>query len=108
MTEQELQAIEEQYGKLVRFFDITKNELDGMVAWNPDTPVAEFWEMFDAARMGLEDTQRLLAEVRALRAKLDAVPVQAIRKVRNAAENDGYMNDDVDEWLGELESEASI
>jgi regulator of replication initiation timing len=51
---------------------------------------------------------RLMVDNADLRAKLDAVPVQAIRKVRNAAENDGYMNDDVDEWLGELESEASI
>jgi hypothetical protein len=79
MTNEELQAIEEQYGKLVRFFDITCRELDGMVSWNSDVPVAEFWEMFGTARMGLDDTQRLIAEVRQLRAKLDAVPVEAIR-----------------------------
>jgi hypothetical protein len=78
MTDEQLQAIEEQHGKLVRFFDITKNELNSMVTWNPDTPVDEFWEMFGAAQMGLEDTQRLLDEVRQLRAKLDAVPVDDI------------------------------
>ena len=47
----------------------------------------------------------LIAEVRRLRAKLDAVPVEAIRKVRTAAEMDGYTNDDFDEWFYEFDKE---
>ena len=41
------------------------------------------------------------SERQMLAAKLDAVPLQAIAKVFNAADNDGYYNDDVAEWLME-------
>lgn len=41
------------------------------------------------------------SERQMLAAKLDAVPLQAIAKVFNAADNDGYCNDDVAEWLME-------
>ena len=41
------------------------------------------------------------AERDALQAKLDAVPMEAIVNVFNAADNDGYYNDDVAEWLME-------
>ena len=51
------------------------------------------------------DVPALIAEVRRLRAKLDAVPVEAIRKVRTAAEMDGYTNDDFDEWFYEFDKE---
>ena len=37
----------------------------------------------------------------ALQAKLSAIPWDAIRCVFNAADNDGYFNDDVYEWLVE-------
>ena len=52
-----------------------------------------------------EDVPALIAEVRALWSKLDAVPVEAIRKVRTAAEMDGYTNDDFDEWFYEFDKE---
>lgn len=50
-----------------------------------------------------QERDALAAELERVRAQLDAVPLRAIRKVCNAAELDGYTNDDVDEWLGELE-----
>ena len=49
--------------ELDRFFNATKKDLNGMVDWKTDAPVAEFWESFDAAR----------AELAALRAKHDAL-----------------------------------
>ena len=52
-----------------------------------------------------EDVPALIAEVKRLRAKLDAMPVEAIRKVRTAAEMDGYTNDDFDEWFYEFDKE---
>ena len=51
------------------------------------------------------DVPALIAEVKRLRAKLDAMPVEAIRKVRTAAEMDGYTNDDFDEWFYEFDKE---
>lgn len=43
----------------------------------------------------------VLAALEDARAKLNAVPFDAIRSVFNAADNDGYYNDDVYEWLVE-------
>lgn len=44
----------------------------------------------------------LASEVRGLQAKLAAVPVDDIKKVNKAAENDGYSNWAVAVWLDEL------
>ena len=49
----------------------------------------------------LQAFETVSATCDALQAQIDAVPLQAIVKVFNAADNDGYYNDDVAEWLME-------
>ena len=39
------------------------------------------------------------ATIKDLRTQVESIPWDAIRNVFNAADNDGYYNDDVAEWL---------
>ena len=41
------------------------------------------------------------ATIKDLRTQVESIPWDAIRNVFNAADNDGYYNDDVAEWLME-------
>lgn len=50
---------------LQNFFAVTRRELNNMVTWRDDAPVAEFWEMFDraeqeAAQHGVQPTADLV------------------------------------------------
>ena len=54
---------------LQKFFDGITKELNSMVRWQDDAPVAEFWELFDLA---IRDVATMRAENAELRARLDA------------------------------------
>ena len=53
---------------LQKFFDGITKELNSMVRWQDDAPVAEFWELFDLA---IRDVATMRAENAELRARLD-------------------------------------
>ena len=131
MTEQELQAIEERASKATpgawiveageysgrdwmigsvamflgascwddKCYTVTTNQVHASELEGDAKTDAEF------IAYAREDVPALIAEVKRLRAKLDAMPVEAIRKVRTAAEMDGYTNDDFDEWFYEFDKE---
>ncbi len=94
MNEQELQAIEKR-AKRADGMNITNAIHDSDGCTHADYTFVEW---------ALEDVPALIAEVRGLRAKLNAVPVAALRSVRDAAERDGYTNRDVKEWFDELDN----
>jgi len=118
MNEEQLQAIEErvnaattgQWGIVRANNDTRVWRDDSIIALFPDTMPyyttahnSESDAVFCAHAR--EDVPALLAEVRSLRAKLDAVPVQAMGEMMDAFENEGFpfgykrQRDAITSWL---------